>query len=159
PIPGVRTMRSSFTDTSRDIVYFEGAGADGAFVLYGVDGKTGTILSSAPVPPFTYNPATERYQGFAFGGGIHLRSDGTFVGLAWNGDLAREELRAIDPKTYTHTLIAVIPGITTLSSHYTDTKRNLVYVNAAGTDGVWHVFGIDAKTGAVRSSPLLPPFT
>jgi hypothetical protein len=158
PIPDVKTVSASFVGATLDVVYLQGAGDDGVFHLYGVDAKTGAVLSSPSMPPFGYDAATQSYHGFNFGAGIHALSDGTFVTITWNGELAREELRAVDPATMTHSLVAPIPGVTTTRNSFTDVARNVVYFEGAGGDGAFHLYGVDAKTGAVLSSPPLPPF-
>jgi hypothetical protein len=40
--------------------------------MYGIDAKTGAILSSPPVPSFVHVAATGSYQGFNFGAGFHV---------------------------------------------------------------------------------------
>jgi outer membrane protein assembly factor BamB len=158
PIPDVKTLSSQYTDRANSIVYFRGGGSDGVDRFYGVDAKTGAVLSKPLVPPFEYDAATGSYHGFNITSGIHALADGTFVALTWHGEMDREELRTIDPTTLSHTLIAPILDVRTLSSQFTDRANGIVYFRGAGADGVDRLYGVNAKTGAVLSKPLMPPF-
>jgi hypothetical protein len=54
-------------------VYVEGAGDDANdWRLFAIDGTTGAVLSSPPLPPYSYDTATGASHGFNFGGGLHV---------------------------------------------------------------------------------------
>jgi hypothetical protein len=151
-----------FADLANGIIYVAGGGNDGVFRLYGLDAKTGRILTQPLMPSLTQDPSTHSWHGFNFGAGFHMMADGTTVGVTWNGDLAREEIRKVDPKTMIHTLIAPIPGITTteMGLSFADPRKGIVYVSGAGDDpNVLRLYGLDAKTGRILTQPLMPPFT
>jgi hypothetical protein len=157
--PFVGSAGESFANVQRNALYVRSDGADSITRLVTIDATTGAASSNPPLPPFTYDEVTGGYHGFNFGGGFHAMKDGSVVTVTWNGDLAREEIRKVDPATMVHTLIAALPGINWTSSNFADPARGLVYVNGAGADGISRLFGIDATTGAIVSNPPMPAFT
>lgn len=152
-IPDVKWTGDSFTDTPRGMAYFMGKGDDDKWRLFGVDGKTGAVISSPAYPDFTYDNDAKRYRGFGFGAGFHRRADGSYVTIGWNGDANAEEIHTVNLATLEHSFLAVLGGATSTNGWFTDTQRGIAYVTSSNL-----LYGVDMNTGAVVSRPALPDF-
>lgn len=114
--------------------------------LFSIQTLTGELLGKPPVT-----------SAFNFSGGLHVRSDGTLVGLAWNPDTVREELHVLDPASGENALIAPIPTVDTLAyavNAYDRGADKIYMVGAASNDPATRLFVVDAKSGTLLGSPV-----
>ncbi len=123
------------------------ADADQIMRLFSLHTLTGELLAKPPVTP-----------DISFAGGLHVRSDGTLVGLAWNPGEAREELHGLDPASGENSLVATIPAIHSIlyAVNAYDQDADLIYmVGNSKDDPTTRLFAVDAESGALVGSPAL----
>lgn len=122
--------------------------------LYTVDASSGAILSSPSFPQLS-DPADNV---------IELEFDnmnGNLYGLHWDASEQREYFVTINPTTAAMTLLDSIPYLhyIAVSPTYTayDQVNHRYYFQGIDDFGAYHLYGIDALTGHVVSSPSYPP--
>jgi hypothetical protein len=129
--------------------------------LVDLDPRTGAITSRALLSGW-YPDWDDEYHGFNWGAGFHARSDGATVGVTWNHDEAREEVRVVDPATLASTFLGEVP-IAWTSGAVSDPEADLIYVRGYHADQARvpgeRLFVIDAEWGALLASPALGAFT
>ncbi len=134
-------------DPDAAVLYaFAFANSDNITRIFSIQTITGDLLNNPPVEP-TFN----------WSGGIHVRSDGTLVGVTWNPGALQEELRILDPATGVATLVAAIPEIATLYQAiyaYDRLADHVFMIGGANGEAGEHLFVIDAMTGALISDPV-----
>ncbi|HEY0132525.1 MAG TPA: hypothetical protein VGB85_00560 [Nannocystis sp.] len=121
------------------------ANSDNITRIFSIQTVTGELLG---------NPAIEGE--LSWSGGIHVRSDGALVGVAWNLDETREEVRIIDPATGATSLIAAVPEIDSLqtATYAYDSVEDVIYmIGMAKGDAATRLFAIDAEDGALLGDP------
>ena len=133
---------------------FQGSDTNLNYALYSIDATSGAIVYSPPFPALS-SPDDNI---------IELQfdnSNGVLYGLHWDNSEQREYFISVDPATGAMTLIDSIPYVHYIAvgpSYTTYDKNNHRYFFQGIDDfGAYHLYGIDALTGHVLSSPSYPP--
>jgi hypothetical protein len=129
--------------------------------LFGVDPRTGDVTSRVFLSGW-YPDWDGAYHGFNWGAGFHARSDGATVGVTWNFEETREEVRVVDPATLDSTFLGEVP-IAWTSGAVSDPEADLIYVRGQHVDPERvpgeRLFVIDANWGALLASPSIASMT
>lgn len=138
-----------------------GSTGDDTTHLFTVDAVTGALVSSPPVESMSPAAADGGFPTeYNWSGGLGVRSDGTLVGMTWwqGSDAGVEQVRTLDPATGATSLLGAVPGLEWVVWGGTgfDSVKDVFYViGSTGADLTDHLYTVDAKTGAVLSSPAL----
>lgn len=118
--------------------------------MFTVDATSGALVAQ---PAFT--------EDLNWSGGIHMRADGSLVGVSWvasGGDDGVEALFAIDPATAETTLVAEIPGLRWVLASvnaYNPAADHIHIVGASDDAAGFRIYTIDAGSGELVSDPVL----
>jgi hypothetical protein len=142
------------------IVLIGSSNLDHVLRVFSIDATSGA-LANKPALTLPGGAAATIYN---WSGGIHVRADGTLVGVTWDSltTAGSEELRTIDPSTGITQPVATVPGIAWVvdwASTYDGTTDSIfVGGNADGGSSVELLYRIDATTGSLIASPEVPHF-
>ncbi|HEY3451521.1 MAG TPA: hypothetical protein VGK67_34500 [Myxococcales bacterium] len=149
---------TAFDPTSDTFYVIGSSNADTRERLFSIDGKTGAVLAN-PLIDGNGGPSDAGF-GLSWPAGIHVRSDGTLVGLsmAYSGTANTTELRSLDKATGATSVIQQLPGFGWVlgGQAVIDRARDVLFVmGSSSQDTATRLFVIDAVTGEVLASPAI----